>query len=201
MDLPERYLIPKVSSRMGLSRITFQPYSAEQLSKIISSRLFGIQIWTESAILLAAKKISALSGDARSALQLCVRATEISDVEGKQFVADIHVSQAYMDMFPNPKIMAVKHCSVYEKSMLEVVCLEFDRTGIEETTVGRLFKEFTIFLRTSGLQPLSLPGTYAMLARLSATRILISQHMKNGLETKIQLNMSAEELKIVLQKK
>lgn len=38
MDLPERLLMNRVSSRMGLTRLTFQPYKVKQLQTIISSR-------------------------------------------------------------------------------------------------------------------------------------------------------------------
>lgn len=38
MDLPERMLINKVASRMGLTRLIFQPYKVKQLQTIISSR-------------------------------------------------------------------------------------------------------------------------------------------------------------------
>ena len=38
MDLPERMLMNKVASRMGLTRLIFQPYKVKQLQTIISSR-------------------------------------------------------------------------------------------------------------------------------------------------------------------
>lgn len=42
MDLPERTLSNKISSRLGLTRITFPGYNHEQLMKIIQSRLEGV---------------------------------------------------------------------------------------------------------------------------------------------------------------
>ncbi|TGZ75280.1 hypothetical protein CRM22_000467 [Opisthorchis felineus] len=41
MDLPERLLHPRVASRLGLTRLTFAPYSHEQLVHIVQSRLIG----------------------------------------------------------------------------------------------------------------------------------------------------------------
>ncbi|KAJ2870344.1 Origin recognition complex, subunit 1, partial [Coemansia asiatica] len=41
MDLPERMLHHKVSSRLGLTRINFQPYTHQQLMAIVQSRLEG----------------------------------------------------------------------------------------------------------------------------------------------------------------
>jgi len=42
MDLPERVLINRVQSRLGLTRITFEPYNHSQLVAIVSNRLQGI---------------------------------------------------------------------------------------------------------------------------------------------------------------
>jgi origin recognition complex subunit 1 len=78
MDLPERMLTNKVSSRLGssalsigLSRISFLPYNHNQLTQILESRLEGIMEIEGQALELCARKISAVSGDARRALDLC----------------------------------------------------------------------------------------------------------------------------------
>lgn len=39
MDLPERLLHPRVASRLGLTRFTFQPYTHDQLIQIVKHRL------------------------------------------------------------------------------------------------------------------------------------------------------------------
>ncbi|KAG0336270.1 Origin recognition complex, subunit 1, partial [Podila horticola] len=71
MDLPERMLSNKVSSRMGLTRINFQPYTYQQLVKIVESRLEGVKAFRREAIEFAARKVGAVSGDARRALDIC----------------------------------------------------------------------------------------------------------------------------------
>ncbi|KAF9946901.1 Origin recognition complex, subunit 1, partial [Mortierella alpina] len=71
MDLPERMLSNKVSSRLGLTRINFQPYTYQQLVKIVESRLAGINAFRREAIEFAARKVGAVSGDARRALDIC----------------------------------------------------------------------------------------------------------------------------------
>ncbi|KAJ1933513.1 Origin recognition complex, subunit 1, partial [Kickxella alabastrina] len=68
MDLPERMLSHKVSSRLGLTRINFQPYTHLQLMTIVMSRLEGCLAFGSDAVELCARKISAVSGDARRAL-------------------------------------------------------------------------------------------------------------------------------------
>lgn len=55
----------------GLTRINFQPYTYQQLVKIVESRLEGIKTFKKEAIEFAARKVGAVSGDARRALDIC----------------------------------------------------------------------------------------------------------------------------------
>ncbi|KAI1840496.1 hypothetical protein JX266_013282 [Neoarthrinium moseri] len=85
MDLPERTLSNKISSRLGLTRITFPGYNHEQLMKIIQSRLEGVpgHIVEPDAVQFASRKVAAVSGDARRALDICRRAVELAEAEAK----------------------------------------------------------------------------------------------------------------------
>ena len=85
MDLPERTLSNKISSRLGLTRITFPGYNHEQLMKIIQSRLEGVpgNIVEPDAVQFASRKVAAVSGDARRALDICRRAVELAEAEYK----------------------------------------------------------------------------------------------------------------------
>lgn len=119
MDLPERELGNKVSSRIGFTRIMFSGYTHDELKTIIGHRLRGLndtyfyvntktgsarliekpeedkyntegkslpsgikkvrlQMSTD-AIEIAARKVASVSGDARRALKICKRATEIAE--------------------------------------------------------------------------------------------------------------------------
>lgn len=81
MDLPERTLSNKISSRLGLTRITFPGYTHTQLMAIISARLEGVpgNLVDPDAIQFAARKVAAVSGDARRALDICRRAVELAE--------------------------------------------------------------------------------------------------------------------------
>ncbi|KAI1814623.1 P-loop containing nucleoside triphosphate hydrolase protein [Poronia punctata] len=86
MDLPERTLSNKISSRLGLTRITFPGYNHEQLMKIIQSRLEGVpgNIVEPDAVQFASRKVAAVSGDARRALDICRRAVELAEAESSK---------------------------------------------------------------------------------------------------------------------
>lgn len=55
MDLPERVLMGRVTSRLGLTRLTFQPYTHKQLQEIVTARLNDSHAFKSEAIQLVAR--------------------------------------------------------------------------------------------------------------------------------------------------
>lgn len=55
MDLPERLLMGRVTSRLGLTRLTFQPYTHKQLQEVVQARLTGTNIFENDAVQLVAR--------------------------------------------------------------------------------------------------------------------------------------------------
>lgn len=97
----------------GLTRMTFQPYTHRQLQEIVVSRLKDVKAFDEDAIQLAARKVAALSGDARRALDICRRATELAettsaDQKQSNFVLMSHVNTAIQEMYSSPKIVTMR---------------------------------------------------------------------------------------------
>jgi hypothetical protein len=77
MDLPERFLSNRISSRLGLTRYNFKPYDHVALSAIIENQLQEyLGLLGKDAIQLCARKVSAVSGDARRAVNLAKRAVD-----------------------------------------------------------------------------------------------------------------------------
>ncbi|CAN6469548.1 unnamed protein product [Victoria cruziana] len=154
MDLPEK-LLPRISSRMGMQRLCFGPYTHQQLQEIISSRLDGINAFEKQAIEFAARKVAAISGDARRALELCRRAAELADYKTKQvgpttsssddnspagqpLVGMSEVEAAIHEMFQAPHIQMIKRCSKLSKIMLVAMVFDLYKTGMAEITFGKL---------------------------------------------------------------
>lgn len=203
MDLPERILMGKVTSRLGLSRLTFQPYSHKQLQEIVASRLSGLDSFNSDAIQLVSRKVAALSGDARRALDICRRSSEIAEADGakKTFVTMTHVQQALNEMISCTKVKAIKACSKMEKYFLQAVCMEVERTGIEEVTFHGVYGQFKTITVLNGA-PLPPPGAaLAITTRLSASRLIISEHTRKDYYMKILLNISIDDFYYATQMK
>lgn len=84
------------------------------------------------------RKVAAVSGDARRALDICRRAAEIADSSADASqplpsVNIIHVQQALTELVASAKVQAIKNCSRMEQIFLQAIVAEMERTGIEET--------------------------------------------------------------------
>lgn len=104
MDLPERAFAGRVASRIGLTRTIFQPYSFRQLQTIIQGRLKKIPAFDPEAIELVSRKVAAVSGDARRALDICRRATEITGRGASGKIGMTEVDKALSEMFSSLKV-------------------------------------------------------------------------------------------------
>lgn len=164
MDLPERTLSNKISSRLGLTRITFPGYTHEQLMRIIQSRLEGVSgdIVEPDAVQFASRKVAAVSGDARRALDICRRAVELaeSDVLGqtapntpsksgkgdkvsKSFgkVTIATVKRAINEATTSPLQQYLRGLPLSSKILLAALLAKTRRTGISESILGDVLDE------------------------------------------------------------
>ncbi|KAH8177508.1 ATPase family associated with various cellular activities (AAA) domain-containing protein [Sarocladium implicatum] len=159
MDLPERTLSNKISSRLGLTRITFPGYNHEQLMKIIQSRLEGVpgDIVDPDAVQFASRKVAAVSGDARRALDICRRAVELAESDdqggdpttpsktgaeprrGRVTIATI--KKAINEATTNPTQQHLRGLPLMSKLLMAALLLRIRRTGLAETTFGETLDE------------------------------------------------------------
>ncbi|KAF5690011.1 origin recognition complex subunit 1 [Fusarium denticulatum] len=180
MDLPERTLSNKISSRLGLTRITFPGYNHEQLMKIIQSRLEGVpgNIVDPDAIQFASRKVAAVSGDARRALDICRRAVELAEADapsdpatpskrysqtqpkGSGRVTIATIKKAINEATTNPIQQHLRSLPLMSKLVMAALLLRIRRTGLVETTFGHTLDEIH---RACLRAPAALPGVAAVL--------------------------------------
>ncbi|XP_041791492.1 origin recognition complex subunit 1 [Chelmon rostratus] len=199
MDLPERIMINRVASRLGLTRMSFQPYSFKQLQQIIMSRLNKVKAFEEDALQLVSRKVAALSGDARRCLDICRRATEIcehsaADPSATGLVGMSHVMEALNEMFSSAYVTAIKCASVQEQLFLRAVIAEFRRLGLEEATFQQVFVQHQALCRVEGLQPVSVSEGLAVCQRLGACRLLLLEPSRLGVLQRVRLNVSQDDV-------
>ncbi|CAL8272999.1 unnamed protein product [Arctogadus glacialis] len=199
MDLPERIMINRVASRLGLTRMSFQPYSFKQLQQIIMSRLNKVKAFEEDALQLVSRKVAALSGDARRCLDICRRATEICehtslDPGAPGLVGMSHVMQALDEMFSSAYVTAIRCASIQEQLFLRSVLMEFRRLGLEEATFQQVLVQHQALCRVEGLQPPSVSEALAACQRLGACRLLLLEPSRLGVLQRVRLNVSQDDV-------
>ncbi|XP_056316073.1 origin recognition complex subunit 1 [Danio aesculapii] len=199
MDLPERIMINRVASRLGLTRMSFQPYTFKQLQQIITSRLNRVKAFEEDALQLVSRKVAALSGDARRCLDICRRATEICEHSGIQqkgsgLVGMSHVMEALDEMFSSSYIAAIRSASVQEQLLLRAVIAEFRRLGLEEATFQQVFVQHQALCRVEGLHPVSVSEGLLVCQRLGSCRLLLLEGSRLDLFLRIRLNVSQDDV-------
>jgi hypothetical protein len=112
----------------------------------------------DDAILLLSKKVAAVSGDARRALEIARRAVEI--VECGQVSGIFGVNAAFKEIFSSVKVDTIKYerqffsifnlndflyfnnfryCSSLEQAVLKLLTQELESAGTDEATLMSLF--------------------------------------------------------------
>ncbi|KAL7273871.1 Origin recognition complex, subunit 1 [Rhizina undulata] len=173
MDLPERTLSNKISSRLGLTRITFPGYTHSQLMTIIQSRLSGVpgNIVDPDAIQFAARKVAAVSGDARRALDICRRAVEIVEYSttsnppdspskrhpkppikepGRVTIATIKA--AINEATSSPIQQFLRHLPLTSKVLLAAILARIRRSGVGENMLGDVIEEAERMVKISEMR-------------------------------------------------
>ncbi|KFV52361.1 Origin recognition complex subunit 1 [Gavia stellata] len=200
MDLPERIMMNRVASRLGLTRMSFQPYTYKQLQQIISSRLNSMKAFEEDAIQLVSRKVAALSGDARRCLDICRRATEICEFASQKRTPEIvriaHVTEAIDEMFSSPYINAIS--SLHEQIFLKAILAEFHRAGVEEATVQQVYHQHIALCRIEGMQSPTISEIMAICSRLGACRLLLVESSNKYLHMRVRLNISQDDVMYAL---
>ncbi|KFP20780.1 Origin recognition complex subunit 1 [Egretta garzetta] len=202
MDLPERIMMNRVASRLGLTRMSFQPYTYKQLQQIISSRLNSMKAFEEDAVQLVSRKVAALSGDARRCLDICRRATEICEFASQKRTPEIvrmaHVTEAIDEMFSSPYINAISGISLHEQIFLKATLAEFRRAGVEEATVQQVYHQHLALCRIEGMQSPTISEIMAICSRLGACRLLLVESSNKYLHMRVRLNISQDDVMYAL---
>ncbi|KAK9125499.1 hypothetical protein Scep_014345 [Stephania cephalantha] len=208
MDLPEK-LLPRIASRMGIQRLCFGPYNYQQLQEIITSRLKGIDVFEKQAIEFASRKVAAISGDARRALEICRRAAELADYRlkksspdcesaGKPLIGMAEVEAAIQEMFQAPHIQVMKSSSKLSKIFLVGMVHELYKSGMAETTFEKLAVTVSRLCASNGE---AFPGWDTLLkvgCKLGESRIILCEAGAKHRLQKLLLNFPSDDVAFAL---
>lgn len=211
MDLPERMLSNKISSRLGLTRIQFPGYTHTQLKEIIYSRLEGetSALVEKDAIEFAARKIAGVSGDARRALDICRRAVELAEISGSDPQPKVtidNIKQAISETTNSPVAVYVRSLPLAGKVLLCAVIARVRRSGVIDNALADVLEETSRLVRLSPnaekytmvLFPqgrVRMEGFLGALTELVEGGILVQQSMRGERSANIRLSANEEDIR------
>jgi origin recognition complex subunit 1 len=201
MDLPERILNPKVASRLGMTRITFKPYTDKQLVEIVHSRLGMGQseesiarrsevekaliidcdkVMDPTAIMFISKRVSNVSGDARRMLDVCRRSIESVEMQTKsgdtprQVVIE-DAKKVLDSMVKSGKVSHLIKLSLQAKVALVSILSCSRKSGVAECDLATILASQLSLCRMQGITAkLNLDTISPILSQLCALGLLIA---------------------------
>ena len=209
MDLPERTLAHKVSSRLGLTRIAFAAYTRPQLNEIIKARLETVEDIDvdKDAIDYACMRVSRVSGDARRALDICRRAFELAEpnftarkATGGKVTVKI-MQSAFTELTTSPVQTYLKELPFLAKLVVKALLNATRRSGVPDSTVGDVVEESTRMCKVNThqdipsvmgyLQPI---GVMCVIRALDDAGIVTLEPGHDHRSLKIRLRVSESEV-------
>ncbi|ORX70189.1 P-loop containing nucleoside triphosphate hydrolase protein [Linderina pennispora] len=204
MDLPERMLHHKVSSRLGLTRINFQPYSHTQLFTIVESRLQGCQAFDPDAVELCARKISAVSGDARRALDVCRRAVEMVEAEWRtsrgteKLVTMMVINRAVKEMYASGHVAFIQNAATQQKMFLVALRAAIRKAGVPEVSLGDVAYTHRQLCKLHNMAILSVDQVATVCAQLGATRCILAESSMLDVHQMVRLGVAEDDITVAL---
>ena len=212
MDLPER-LLPKIASRLGSGRVTFNPYNTSELTKIIEARLRSTGDYssdgkydaiTQNAVQLASMKVAQISGDARRALELCRRGIEIAEarIERERESGELNcisrcgpsdISKAQNEMFSATYMKMLKGLSKHERIFLAALLLRTRQLGYKEVYVSDVLEVHEKLCMKHSVESLPTGFETTMVCRLHSMRLVLADPGYMRRLQKVSLNIPQEQ--------
>lgn len=193
LNLPER-LHPRVQSRIGSKRIFFKAYNVQETTDIPPAKIQqaspNYTVFKDDAIVLAAKKTAAVSGDLRKAFHICRAAAEAilnnAGTQTKPIVTIRDVSKVTRESFNSVQSKMVANCTPYEALLLISLGSLIRSSGREsggfdfEEIVTKMEAIANSYGNRSYLPVISLPQALGILNRLADVGLVSLRTPRNA---------------------
>ncbi|XP_067685847.1 cell division control protein 6 homolog [Haliotis asinina] len=227
LDLTDR-ILPRLQARPKCrpQLLNFAPYSKEQIASIIKGRLQkmeedGLAVIEPSAIQFCARKVSAVAGDMRKALDVCRRAVEMVEHEirsqplltagsksPRKFqppvpkkITVMHISRIMSDVYGS-SVKTASHEETVPLQQKLVVCtlLVMLREGkFKEVAMGKLHETYCKVCTKRHVAKVDQSEFFSLCLLLESRGILGVKKAKESRLAKVTLKLDEKELEHTLQ--
>ncbi|GMR44192.1 hypothetical protein PMAYCL1PPCAC_14387, partial [Pristionchus mayeri] len=186
LDLPERMLNQRICSRLGMNRIVFQPYSHEEIVQIVMSKLGGISttskktspskggrmreeesIIEDKSIEIAARKVAAISGDLRKAMDILRAAIEAAIRKGEKKLTFEQVKDAISAASETLLVLAVRSLAAHQKMIFEAAVDIVRTRDVLDFSMGELIEKYELIARIANhIDPINYDGVCRIVLQL-----------------------------------
>uniref|UniRef100_A0AC35UCJ1 Origin recognition complex subunit 1 n=1 Tax=Rhabditophanes sp. KR3021 TaxID=114890 RepID=A0AC35UCJ1_9BILA len=200
LDLPERIVSRRISSRIGTNRICFQPYNHLQLSKIIKYRIENAECVKGKAVDLASRKVATLNGDLRKAIGMVRKAVELA-IEKKMKVVDTNlVSEAINDSNSNIYESYFKDLSYLDHLIMEGTVQAQLSKGLEEIALIDIYNQYLMIIRRNDEPSVGPDTVFRRICELCNSQLLcfVDKNDSSILGGKLRLGLSLTQTRFYL---
>ncbi|MBZ3886856.1 Cell division control protein 6-like protein, partial [Sciurus carolinensis] len=226
LDLTDR-ILPRLEAKEKCKPqlLHFSPYTRNQIAAILQDRLnqvSGDQVLDNAAVQFCARKISAVSGDVRKALDVCRRAIEIveSDVKSQTILKPLsecksssqslvpkrvgltHISQVISEVDGNRMTLGQEGTKdsfpLQQKILVCSLLLLTKRLKIKEVTMGKLYEAYSNVCRKQQVAAVDQSECLSLSGLLESRGILGLKKNKETRFTKVSLKIDEKEIEHAL---
>ncbi|XP_061582175.1 cell division control protein 6 homolog [Cololabis saira] len=219
LDLTDR-ILPRLQARPHCRPLLlhFPPYSREELTAIVQDRLSQASaegVLDVSAVQFCARKVSAVSGDARKALDICRRAVEIvesderkksSDPESETKVSRVSLpqvarvlSEVYGDRMASPSGGSDGESFPLQQKLLVCCLLLLTRNGkSKEIVLGKLHEVYSRLCAKRQVSGVGQGECLSLCSLLESRGIFALKKAKEARLTKVCLKIEEKDVENAL---
>ncbi|KAG9474135.1 hypothetical protein GDO78_004441 [Eleutherodactylus coqui] len=222
LDLTDR-ILPRLQARSQCKPqlLNFSPYTKDQIVTILQDRLAqasGDPVLDNAAIQFCARKVSAVSGDARKALDICRRAVEIveSDVRSQTVlkprsecasptkeavpapvpkkVSLPHISRVISDVYGDKMSTGSETFPLQQKLVVCSLLLLTQQSKIKEVAMGKLYDTYSKVCRKQQMGMVGQSECLSLCQLLETRGILGLKRAKEARLTKVSLKIEERDI-------
>ena len=218
LDFTDR-ILPRLQTKISCKPILlqFQPYKKDEICAILEGRIkeTNNDIVDKSAVQLCARKVSAITGDARKALDILRRAVEIAEGQSKMTVSPIkkdssltkvtivHVASVCSDIY-GARLAGCDVKFVFPLQQKVIICTIVSclkHAKIKEIAVSKLYASYCKVSKCRHIATVGQEEFNGICDLLESQGILSIKKAKDVQNNKISLRMQESELEHALQDK
>ncbi|XP_062615995.1 cell division control protein 6 homolog isoform X2 [Saccostrea cucullata] len=231
LDLTDR-ILPRLQARPNCKPqlLNFAPYSKEQIAAILQDRLLmlekdGVSVMEPSAVQFCARKISAVAGDMRKALDVCRRAIEMVEHEVKaqqvlkvsaadclnsptkvnppiKKIGVMQISKVLSEVYGSSSTSNSQESIPLQQKLIVCTLLLMVKQGkLKEVTMGKLHDTYTKICKKRQMASVDYSEYQGIISLLETRGITGIKKVKDGRMAKVALKLDEKELEHALQDK